>query len=422
MRTSLRAKVALAFSAATIVLLIGQALGVKAIAESQEKQLIDSLIVDDMREQMQAYRADTAHIPPLDVRLGAHVSQEGGLKVMLPTALKGIQNGIYEVSIGGREIHLAVTDFEARRIYRIFDYSAYERHFKSVINALMVGTSGISLLTIWLAFWLSGLLVKQIAGLARQVKALRSGQSSAISPGKYDEIEVVELVDTFNAYHYRMAALIEREKEFTGNVSHELRTPLTTIKTSCELLQQDHTIKGKSQQRIKQIVRAAHSMHSLIESLLALAREGQVADSTAVLLTAAIESVVDTFSEALLGKDIEPIVEVDRDVRVTANSAALAIVLTNLVANAMQHTEHGTIRFSYQSHQLIIEDSGGGIPPDALPYVFERFYRAQTRPGNGQGIGLAIVKKICDHNGWSVDIHSELGVGTRAILGIRASG
>jgi signal transduction histidine kinase len=95
----------------------------------------------------------------------------------------------------------------------------------------------------------SGLLVRQVASLAKQVKALKHERTASIDPGRYDEAELVGL-DAFNDYHRGMADMIEREKEFTGNVSHELRTPLTAIKTSCELLEQDPAISGKSRARL----------------------------------------------------------------------------------------------------------------------------------------------------------------------------
>ncbi|WP_242680951.1 histidine kinase dimerization/phospho-acceptor domain-containing protein [Paraburkholderia hospita] len=105
------------------------------------------------------------------------------------------------------------------------------RH-KKVIDALMAGTGVFALLTIWLAFGLSGMLVRQVAGFTRQVNALKPGGAASTNPGKYDEAEVVELVEAFNDYHHRITDMMEHEKEFAGNVSHELRTPLTAIKTS----------------------------------------------------------------------------------------------------------------------------------------------------------------------------------------------
>ena len=417
-RTSLRLKVALVFSALTILLLAAQALGVKTLAEVQEERFVDAMIADDMRDLMQSYRADPNLIPPLDPQLGARLSQAGGLRVTLPAASRALQEGTHEINLDDREIHVAVAPFGADRVFRIYDFSTYERQFKRAINALMIGTGAFALLTIWLAFGLSGLLVRQVTGLARQVKALRLGAEGNLNPGKYDEVEVVELAETFNGYHHRMAHMIEREKAFTGNVSHELRTPLTTIKTSCELLEQDVAITGKSRTRLLQVERAANNMIDLVNALLLLARDESESEISPIRLTDAIADVLDSFTDALAAKAIQTRIDVDSELRVQVNQSALAIVLSNLIGNAVQHTDNGGIQFWYYAGDLCVEDTGCGIPQESLPQVFERFYRATParQRGHGFGIGLAIVKKMCDRYRWPIRIESEAGAGTRVYL------
>ena len=416
MRHSLRRKVALAFSAAAIVLLAAQALGVRALAESQEERLIDSIIADDIGDLTRRYENNLASLPPLDPRLHARVSQEVGAPVALPAELASLPHGTHEVMVDGREIHVAVDDFHGERIFRVYDYSTYERHFKDAINALMAVTVLFALCAIWIAFWVSGLLVRQVACLARQVQTLRGGDGAGINAGKYDEQEVTELAGMVNDYHQRMQAMIGREKEFTGNVSHELRTPLTAIRTSCELLEQDPAISGKSRQRLQQIERAAGDMQALIESLLTLAREESAMEMTELSLVDVINATLERYDPALAGRPVTMAVEIREDARILANRAALDIVLSNLVDNALRHTPSGTISFVYEAGQLRIEDTGCGISPADLPYVFERFYKASEGPGLGFGLGLAIVKKICDRYGWPIHIDSKLGAGTTVTL------
>jgi signal transduction histidine kinase len=417
-RYSLRFKVALVFSALTILLLLTQALGVKTLAEVQEETFIAALIADDMRGLIQAYRANPALVPPLDSQLGGHLSDEGRVPVTLPAWVKDLSNGTHQIIVDDREIHVAIAPFGDARVYRIYDFSVYERRFKRVIDALMVGTGVFALLTIWLAFGLAGLLVRQVAGFVRQVKALKLGESTALNPGKYDEAEVVELVDAFNDYHRRMAQMIEREKEFTSNVSHELRTPLTAIKTSCELLDQDAAIGPKSKARLQQVDRAADNMIELVNALLLLAREESSADVGPVRLVSAIEDALDPFADVLTTKGVETVVGVDRLLRVEVNRSALAIVLSNLIGNAVRYTDCGSVRFNCEDGWLQIEDTGRGIPQDALPQVFERFYQVERTHAADHtfGIGLSIVKKICDRYQWSIKLDSEPGKGTRVSL------
>jgi signal transduction histidine kinase len=419
MRPSLRLKAALALFVAAVALLAIQAVGVRQLAEAQEDRLISAIIEDDMRSLLQSYRDQSETLPPVDPVVGARVSQEGGQWFALPASLAALPEGVHEVDIEGREVHVAVARFGAERIYRTYDYSAFEKKFKEGMDTLLIGTAIFVLPSIWLAYWLSGLLVRQVGGLAQQVRALRSGAASSIDPHRYDEREVAELAHAVNDYHGRMAAMVEREKEFTANVSHELRTPLTRIRTSCELLEPAAAaLDPKSRQRLLQIEQSAEDMHALIECLLALAREEPAAAAPPAGLAAIVGAIVERYADRLERQAVKTIVAIPGEVRVLANAPALGIVLSNLVDNALRHTEGGEIRFSWRDGTLLVEDTGTGIAPQALPHVFERFYRAPGGRADGFGIGLAIVKKICDRYGWSIAVESGPGAGTRFLLGL----
>ena len=89
---------------------------------------------------------------------------------------------------------------------------------------------------------------------------------------------------------------------------------------------------------------------------------------------------------------------------------AAASTVVNLLRNAVQYTERGFIRVNFSQSRLSISDSGIGIEPFYLPLLYERFFRGSTQ-GEGLGIGLAIVKRICDHYGWIIDVESTPGKG-----------
>ncbi|MGO4479400.1 sensor histidine kinase [Massilia sp. 2TAF26] len=422
MRLSLRLKVALALFAACVVLLVMQAIGIRVMAEGQEERLINAIIEDDMRNLLQSWRDEPGTLPPLDPKVGARVSAEGGAWFTLPPSLATLPEGVHEVMMDGHEVHLAVTHFGSERVVRAYDYSVYERHFKNGMNMLMFATALFALPTVWLAYWLSGLLVRQVGGLARQVKDLRSGAASAIDPASYDEREVAGLAEAVNDYHCRMAAMVEREKEFTANVSHELRTPLTRIRTSCELLEPvAGALDAKSRQRLLQIEQAAEDMHALVECLLALARDETGTVGPPVRLAELVGAIVERYAERLEKQAARIVVDVAADACIHANAPALGIVLSNLVDNALRHTEDGEIRIAYRDGTLSVDDTGSGIAADALPHVFERFYRAPGGRGDGFGIGLAIVKKICERCGWQIEVHSAEGAGTHVLLGLKGS-
>jgi signal transduction histidine kinase len=93
------------------------------------------------------------------------------------------------------------------------------------------------------------------------------------------------------------------------------------------------------------------------------------------------------------------------------NRQALQTVLSNLIRNAVQYTERGFIRITYGARRLTVADSGSGIAAEDQPKLFERFYRAAPERG-GFGIGLAIVKQICDACGWTIEVASAPGRGS----------
>jgi hypothetical protein len=181
MRLSLRLKAALALFAAAVVLLAAQAVGVRTLAEAQEERLIRSIIDDDMRNLLQSWRDAPDTLPPLDPAVGVRVSQEGGQWFALPRSMATLPEGVHEVTVGSREVHLAVARFGGERVVRAYDYSVIERHFRDGMDALMAATAIFLLPSVWLAYWLSGLLVRQVRGLAHRVRALRSGAASASS-------------------------------------------------------------------------------------------------------------------------------------------------------------------------------------------------------------------------------------------------
>lgn len=412
---SLRLKVALGVSLFTIVLLLAQALGVRVLEEQQEEKFIDQMVQDEMTHLVQDYRADPHLLPPFNPVVHGYVTRyDAGITI--PAGLQHLSLGIHEITVNGRELHVAVAPFGAARLYRIYDFSRYEQHLKEFVEFLLLGTGAFALLSTWLSFGLSGLLVRQLADLTQQVRRFRQGAPQAHPIGQYSEIEVAELADAFNRYHLRMAELIDREKEFTANASHELRTPLTAILTSCELLAQDAALSEKSRMRAEGIQRNAARMTELINSLLLLAREDTGTNQVPEAVRPCVEAAIEPFRELLAGKGVQVDVQVSADARLAVSRHALLLVLTNLVRNATAYTSHGCITIRYRPHCLTVADTGIGIPAAEAPHVFDRFYRGQAAAPAGLGLGLAIVKRICDRNGWQITLTSEAGRGTQVSI------
>lgn len=202
-------------------------------------------------------------------------------------------------------------------------------------------------------------------------------------------------------------------RDFVANVSHELRTPLTAIKGYVEALMDDPDDAEARGRFLEIIHRQSTRMERLVKDLLRLARldAGQEALELAPCdLEALTSALVGDMARAVEEKRQRVEVSIPTEARLlTADPAKLHDVARNLVENAVNYTpEGGTIRIATRlvdsRIQLIVSDTGPGIPPDDLTRVFERFYRvdkARARPG-GTGLGLAIVKHLVQVMGGTV--------------------
>jgi signal transduction histidine kinase len=145
-----------------------------------------------------------------------------------------------------------------------------------------------------------------------------------------------------------------------------------------------------------------------------MARERDDEKRSPVDLAALLEESMDKHQHLLGGRPVEVSLEILARPRVAADANLLAIVIANLLRNSFTYTERGSVKIRLDEQTLTIADTGLGIPRAALHKVFQRLYRGAH--SEGAGIGLSLVKKICDRYGWSITLDSEEGLGTLAVL------
>ncbi len=272
----------------------------------------------------------------------------------------------------------------------------------------------------------AGLIVAAILGLATIRRTLAplermSGEVAAIeesgdlsrraaADGPLDEVG--RLAAAFNRMLEKLQRAFSGQRRFLTDASHELRTPLTIARGQIELL--ESTIKTDDQHRsLTLVMTELDRMAGIVENLLLLAR----LDEGIPMASMRVEVEL-TVREALLRGMLldarEAHVYAEPDLFALADPEALLRVLTNLLANAVQHTREGatiTLRSRREGPQALIEisDSGTGIASDDLPHIFERMYRgrgARTSSPGGAGLGLAIVKALVQAMSGEVELSS----------------
>jgi signal transduction histidine kinase len=220
----------------------------------------------------------------------------------------------------------------------------------------------------------------------------------------YAHDEVGVLAHSFDETLGRLRGALSREKLFTSDVSHELRTPLMVLATSCELLLEHPGLDERSRRQVHRISKATAGMNQLVETFLLLARtEGKNAPpgQRASLLQIADE-LVEVWRKPIEEKGLRFIYERAAESNSLYNAPLLRSVMGNLLRNAWHYTDNGFIRLTLASHGFSVEDSGIGIPQEKQQAMFQPFVRGDEQRGEGLGLGLSLVQRICANQRWTV--------------------
>ncbi|HEY9680549.1 MAG TPA: HAMP domain-containing sensor histidine kinase [Oculatellaceae cyanobacterium] len=217
---------------------------------------------------------------------------------------------------------------------------------------------------------------------------------------------------------------LKQLSQFTSDASHELRNPLMAIKTNADVaLRFDGGIREGDREKFSKIMNATEQMIKTTVGLLQLARAEHSSDHLDLPpldLSRAIEQIQQRFADTAAAKNVELIAQVEPNLVFPLAEEHLAVLLGNLLENAIQYTEPGgkvTIIGQKQGRKIKIEvsDTGIGIKKEELTRVFDRFWRsdkARTHHSGGSGLGLALVRSVAERYRGSVFVNSEFGVGT----------
>jgi signal transduction histidine kinase len=242
--------------------------------------------------------------------------------------------------------------------------------------------------------------------------------------------EVQDLTRAFNSMVVRVDSSQRSQRDFVANVSHELKTPLTSIQGFAQAILDDTADTPEARKHAAEIIyNEAGRMHRLAVNLLDLARlEAGTADlkMSPVDVGALFRSIIEKFTPQAQKAGVRLGVDVPDGLQtLIADGDRLAQVFTNLVDNALRFTPaNGQVTLAAKivgaEAELSITDTGSGVPEDALPRLFDRFYQVDaSRAGgesHGAGLGLAIVQEIIQAHGGKIGVRSQLGHGTTFVI------
>ncbi|HEX2993258.1 MAG TPA: HAMP domain-containing sensor histidine kinase [Anaerolineales bacterium] len=284
------------------------------------------------------------------------------------------------------------------------------------------------LLSLILAFALSRWVADPLQQVVLAARKYPSEEMRSVAPRGPHEVQ--DLTRAFNSMIARVQRTQKSQRDFVANVSHELKTPLTSIQGFAQAILDDTADTPESRKQAAQIIYSeAGRMHRMALNLLDLARlEAGTADlkMSPVDMGVLLRSIVEKFAPQAAKAGVNLQLNIPESLpALTGDGDRLAQVFTNLVDNALKFTPAGgQITLSAVDADAEMEtsvtDTGKGVPPEALPHLFDRFYQVdRSRAGgekHGAGLGLAIVQEILQAHGGRIIVRSEVGRGTTFVI------
>jgi heavy metal sensor kinase len=274
--------------------------------------------------------------------------------------------------------------------------------------------------------WLTRTAVAPINEIARAAREIGGDDLAKRLNWQDRRDELGVLAATFDDMLGRLEGAFARERRFIADASHELKTPLTVINGNAQMLQRwadrDPDVRAEAVETIRA---ESASMARVINAMLTLAKTDD-ADALAmepVDMAAVVQDVASAMRPAAEAKGLTLTVHCADGALVRGEPGLLRQLITNLTENAIKFTETGGVTLRVEREKprvrITVGDTGRGIPPDALPHIFERFYRAdpaRSRNVEGTGLGLAVVRNIVRVHRGDVRAEPAQGGGTTFII------
>lgn len=351
----------------------------------------EDLLVDEHLRSIAAW-ASPRHAVGMPTEMPSDVSFYHGEDI--PEPLRDMPLGVAKESFEGKVVHLLVGQDDAGT-YVVVDRASEYKNIEHVIYAMiMAGFLGFVALSLFLGSFIARGFVDPIIELAAAVKENSHPSEFPLLNSK-DELGI--LARAFAAHTTELKQFLARERFFTGDVSHELRTPLTIITGAAELLVDQTVQQPALHAPAERILRAAKEANECVEVLLQLARAPDQINRPETSIADVIHAEIARCQHFIANKPVTLTFIEGEDFLVAAREELLTAAIGNLIRNACQYTEQGSVTVKMIGHSVIIEDTGPGLP-ESIQARLQNNPSAKPLVGSaGTGLGLALVVRICEY-------------------------
>ncbi|MBF0521610.1 MAG: HAMP domain-containing protein [Candidatus Omnitrophica bacterium] len=284
----------------------------------------------------------------------------------------------------------------------------------------------VSILLVVVAAWLlASLILHPLKSIIHTVRHITADKLSSRVPLFTTKDEIRDLSETFNDMLEKLEKAFLMQERIVQDVSHELRTPLTILKGEMEVALKKARSPEEYQATLTSGLEEINKINHMVENLLLLARfdshqSGLVLKE--IDFESFVQGIIDDMSLFAKQKSIVIHTDLTKDVFIRADEQHLYRALINILDNAVKYTPQGgnifvTLKKTPDMTVLGVADTGIGIDPNRLPFIFDRFYRADTsRSSRGFGLGLSIAKTIIDAHDGKIEVTSLLKRGTSFLV------
>lgn len=286
---------------------------------------------------------------------------------------------------------------------------------------VLLAALAMTVFTGFMRYYSTGRPMQRIGDAARQIA--QGDFTVRVAPlrkdGKKDYVEV--MIDDFNSMAEELGSIESMKNDFIANVSHEIKTPLAIIQNYGSALQNDAISLEDRKEYAATVVSDSRRLSTLVTNILKLNKlehQGIVASPTPFDLAEQLRQCVLRFEELWEAKDIDFSADIEDSILVNADEAMLEIVWNNLMSNAIKFTDQsGSIMVSLKkdgnSAVATVTDSGCGMNEFTGKHIFDKFYQGDTSHSQeGNGLGLALVKRVIDLSDGVIAVDSRIGKGT----------
>jgi len=389
-------------------------LGLSFTAHSLGQRLMDETLQAESDDYISRRLRNPNSLPPSTASVEGYFLEKGKKNESVPPELISLPEGTSLLYLKGSPYRVLVVEKNGDKYFMMFNESRQNHREKTFTSYMVAGVLIMILISIWMGWWLAGKVVAPIEELARRVFLASPEDGAETLAQGFQNDEIGLLAQVFSGYLVRMREFINRERSFTSDVSHELRTPLSIVQGVVELMEEDRLLDSKQQERVERIGRVNREMINLTTALLLMAREYTHEAVVEACDVSEVVSIAIEMNRHLLSKMTELSFLSQANPNICADRTLLSVVVSNLIRNALMLTPSGTITIRLEDTTLTIIDTGIGIREEEIGKVFQPYFKGTG--SSGSGIGLSLVKRICDRYGWEIVIDSIEGKGTIAKL------